>query len=236
MKDPDYFPDVPEIDFFELALARIEKINPILENQIDDVSIFSSRELFSINDISLIWANINPIRNTSIDCAWRAQTYSQKQIDIACAVRETVLDGLIVGTLAPFALWINNIQGIKEIAQTDLISSDRENIILEKTLIKSNVLSIWLRQKNIQTAQEVHKKHDLLIAQTDTTPQTQEPKELSTRERGTYQNIIKSLLHELKRLGVDEKAFANIITQNSALVGEPVPQSTVYKKLDELKK
>ena len=72
-------------------------------------------------------------------------------------------------------------------------------------------------------------------AQTET-PKTQEPKELSTRERGTYQNIIKSLLHELKEKGVSETAFASIITTNSELLGAPVPQSTAYKKLDELKK
>lgn len=72
-------------------------------------------------------------------------------------------------------------------------------------------------------------------AQTET-PETQEPKELTTRERSTYQNIIKSLLHELKEKGVSETAFANIITTNSELLGEPVPQSTAYKKLNELKK
>ena len=68
------------------------------------------------------------------------------------------------------------------------------------------------------------------------TPETQEPKELTTRERGTYQKIIKSLLHELKEKGVNEAAFASIITTNSELLGAPVPQSTAYKKLNELKK
>ena len=39
----------------------------------------------------------------------------------------------------------------------------------------------------------------------------QKTDELASRERGTYQNIIKALLRELKRYGVDEKAFASII-------------------------
>ena len=80
-----------------------------------------------------------------------------------------------------------------------------------------------------------HELERFIKAQTET-PETQEPKELSTRERGTYQNIIKSLLHELKEKGVSETAFASIITTNSELLGAPVPQSTAYKKLNELKK
>lgn len=72
-------------------------------------------------------------------------------------------------------------------------------------------------------------------SQTEPTPEPPEPKEITTRERGTYQNIIKALLYELKERDVDEKAFASIITTNSELIGAPVPQSTVYAKLNEVK-
>ena len=86
----------------------------------------------------------------------------------------------------------------------------------------------------------LHELDRFIKAQTKSTPEPltieNETNDLKERERNTYRKIIASLLHELKERGINESEYANVITINSATIGQPLSSSTVYGKLNEIKK
>ena len=155
MADHDNYSETNEVqshsDYIGIETKPIPR-PPILEAQLDDLTVWAQRELYTINDMALLMASISPFRCGSIESAYQ-KGYSDYQLERAVVLREAMLDGLEVGSLTAFKIVCTAWNGEPHnVSQEQFIQQySRHDVVIEQTAILKNVLFAWIAKKQYKS-------------------------------------------------------------------------------------
>lgn len=139
---------------------------PISDNQLDDLTVWLQRGLYSINQMCLLMAGISPFKCESIDSAY-SKGYSDYQLERAVVLREAMLDGLEIGDLTAFKLVVYDWHGNeRNVTQEDFQSNySRSDVSIASTTILKNVLLDWIKRKQYKSVRRDIEEYNSTIPQ-----------------------------------------------------------------------
>ena len=147
-------------EFDTYLTSDASKIPRIVQSQLDDVSMWRIKEIYTIQQACLLMAGISPFKVKSISEA-RDKGYSDYQLELASVVLDAMIDGLLLGTLTAHSIFCYEFNGSHTVSQDGFSDYHRQELDVDATRILAGVFFKWIKSRGIESALQASKKNQL---------------------------------------------------------------------------
>lgn len=165
MADKDDFRDIAiqaqeQSEFDAYLISDASKAPRIVQSQLDDVSMWRIKEIYTIQQACLLMAGISPYKVKSISEA-RDKGYSDYQLELASVVLDAMIDGLLLGTLTAHSIFCYGFNGGYSVTQDGFSDYHLQELDVDGTRILAGVFFKWIKSRGIESALQASKKNQL---------------------------------------------------------------------------